>query len=98
MQIKEEISTNKSLIRQYGISKIGLFGSFARQGQQQGSDIDLLVDFQEGKETFDNFMAVCDFLETLFKGHKVDVVTAGGLSPYIGPYILKEVEYVQIAG
>jgi hypothetical protein len=27
----------------------------------------------------------------------VEVVTTGGLSPYIGPHILKEVEYVQIA-
>lgn len=94
--IKDEISSHSVLIRQYGISKIGLFGSFARQEQTNGSDIDILIDFQQDKETFDNFMAVCDLLDTIFKGYKVDVVTAGGLSPYIGPHILKDVEYVQI--
>ena len=42
-------------------------------------------------------MAVCDLLDKIFKGYKVEVVTAGGLSPYIGPHILNDVEYVQIA-
>jgi hypothetical protein len=59
--------------------------------------IDILIDFEEGKETFDNFMAVCTFLDALFEEHKVEVVTAKGLSPYIGPHILNSVEYVQIA-
>jgi len=95
--IKDEISSNGLLMRQYGISKIGLFGSYARQEQKKGSDIDILIDFQHDKETFDNFMAVCDLLDTIFKGYKVEVVTTGGLSPYIGPHILNDVEYVQIA-
>lgn len=95
--IKDEILSNRSLIRQHGISKIGLFGSFARQEQKNGSDIDILVDFQKDKETFDNFMAICDLLDNIFKGYKVEVVTTGGLSPYIGPHILNSVEYVPIA-
>ena len=95
--IKDGISSNSQLIRQYGISKIGLFGSYSKQEQKEESDIDILVDFQEDKETFDNFMAICDLLDNIFKGYKVEVVTIGGLSPYIGPHILKEVEYVQIA-
>ena len=96
-RIKDETSSNRLLIRQHGISKIGLFGSYSRQEQKTGSDIDILVDFQQDKETFDNFMAVCDLLDKIFKGYKVEVVTAGGLSPYIGPHILNAVEYVQIA-
>ncbi|MDZ4681857.1 MAG: nucleotidyltransferase domain-containing protein [Saprospiraceae bacterium] len=95
--IKDKISSNAMLIRQHGISKIGLFGSFATQKQKKGSDIDILIDFQQDKETFDNFMAICDLLDTIFKGYKVEVVTTGGLSPYIGPHILNSVEYVQIA-
>lgn len=95
--IKDEISSNRLLILQHGISKIGLFGSYSRQEQKTGSDIDILIDFQQDKETFDNFMAVCDLLDQIFKGYKVEVVTAGGLSPYIGPHILNDVEYVQIA-
>ena len=96
-QIKKRISSNASLIRKYGISKIGLFGSYVRQQQKADSDIDILVDFEGGKETFDNFMAICDLLEQVFSGYKVEIVTAGGLSPYIGPHILKNVEYVQIS-
>jgi len=95
--IIDKISSNGLLIRQHGISKIGLFGSFVRQEQKKGSDIDILIDFQQDKESFDNFMAICDLLDTMFKGYKVEVVTTGGLSPYIGPHILKHVEYVQIA-
>jgi uncharacterized protein len=95
-RIKDEISSNGLLIRQHGISKIGLFGSYTRHEQKNGSDIDILVDFQQDKETFDNFMAICDLLDTIFKGYKVEVVTIGGLSPYIGPHILNSVEYVQI--
>ncbi len=52
-------------MRQHGISKIGLFGSYSRQEQKKGSDIDILVDFQQDKETFDNFMAVCDLLDKI---------------------------------
>jgi uncharacterized protein len=95
-QIKERITSNAMLIRQYGISKIGLFGSYARQQETKDSDIDILIDFEGDKETFDNFMAICNLLEQLFSEHKVEVVTTNGLSPYIGPYILKNVEYVQI--
>lgn len=95
--IQEQIKRNATRFTEYGINKIGLFGSYARQEQSEGSDIDILIDFEEGKETFDNFMAVCLLLDALFKEQKVEVVTAKGLSPYIGPHILNSVEYVQIA-
>jgi predicted nucleotidyltransferase len=96
-QVVDRIGANAVLLRKYGISKIGVFGSYARQRQRAESDIDILIDFEGEKETFDNFMCVCDLLERVFSGHKLDIVTAGGLSPYIGPHILKNVEYVQIS-
>ena len=51
-----------------------------------------------GKEekTYDNFFDLYEFLETLFD-KKVDLITTASLSPYIGPDILKEVEYIEIA-
>ncbi len=85
---------NKSKISNFGISQIGLFGSYARNEQNEKSDIDIFVDFQPQKETFDNFMEFCYFLDDLFYGVRVEVVTKNGLSPIIGPKILKEVEYV----
>ncbi len=85
---------NKSKIADLGISQIGLFGSYARNEQHEKSDIDIFVEFQPQKETFDNFMDLCFFLDDLFAGIKVEVVTKNGLSPIIGSKILKEVEYV----
>ncbi len=58
------------------------------------SDIDLFIDFDPEMENFDNYMAVYDIFEKLFKDEKVEVITKNGLSQYIGPKILKEVQYV----
>ncbi len=78
----------------FGIQSVGLFGSYVRENQSAESDIDILVDFVPEKENFDNYMAVYDYFERLFINEKVEIVTKNGLSPYIGPEILKEVFYV----
>ena len=80
----------------YGVKQIGLFGSFVRDEGKADSDVDFLVDFEKEKKTLKNFMGLAFFLEDLFQ-RKVEVVTPQGLSPYIGPYILKAVEYVPLA-
>jgi predicted nucleotidyltransferase len=77
-----------------GINTIGLFGSYVRGEPYEKSDIDLLIEFEKDKESFDNFMELCYLLEEIFEGEKVEVVTKNSLSPYIGPEILLEVEYV----
>lgn len=92
--IKQRINKNKSQIKKLGVDVIGLFGSYVGEEQDENSDIDLLVAFEEDKESFNSFMELCYLLEDIFRGKKVEVVTKNGLSPYIGPKILKEVEYV----
>ena len=98
MRTKENIlqvlASNKSRFSELGIRQVGLFGSFVRNEQVAGSDIDLLIDFEHDQENFDNYMAVYDLFESLFQNEKVEVVTKNGLSPYIGPKILREVQYV----
>jgi predicted nucleotidyltransferase len=98
MTTKENIisvlKTHKSELSKYGISNIGLFGSYLRNEQSKRSDIDLLIDFEPDKESFDNYMAVYDFFENLFKNEKVEIVTKNGLSKHIGPKILNQVLYV----
>ncbi len=89
------IANNRSRIREYGVCAIGLFGSFARNEQTDLSDIDLLVDFEKDKETYRNFISLAYYMEELL-GRKVEVVTRNGLSPYIGPRILKEVQNVPL--
>ena len=77
-----------------GVAQLGLFGSTVREENTSKSDIDILLDFYAGQETFQNFMDACRILEENFKRNRVDVVTKKGLSPYIGSTILREVEYV----
>ncbi len=92
--ILNTIKAHKAELAKFGIQNVGLFGSYIRDEQSRKSDIDILIDFDPDKESFDNYMAVYDYFEKLFKNKKVEIVTKNGLSPYIGPKILKEVIYV----
>lgn len=92
--ILEKLKSIKPQLLKMGVNSIGLFGSYSRNEQTPKSDIDILVDFEPNKENFDNFMATYDIFEQVFKDEKIEVVTKNGLSPYIGPKILMEVQYV----
>ena len=93
-EILKILSRIKGHLSQYGVSRIGLFGSSVRGDASLGSDIDILIDFQNDKGTYQNFISTCELLENELKGQRVDVVTFKGLSPYIGKSILNEVVYV----
>lgn len=88
------LKSHKPEFLKFGVQNVGLFGSYLRNEQSDKSDIDLLIDFEPEKENFDNYMGVYDILESIFKNEKIEVVTKNGLSPYIGPKILKDVMYV----
>ena len=83
-------------LRNLGVQEIGLFGSFARGQQRADSDVDILVKFDPDQKTFENLIRLSSLLEELL-GRPVEVVTTEALSPYIGPHILREVEYVDLA-
>jgi len=57
-----------ALKERFGIEKIGIFGSFARGEEQQDSDVDVLVVFRAGEETFDHYMDCKFYLEDLLNG------------------------------
>jgi predicted nucleotidyltransferase len=90
------IQDNKETIKSFGVTEIGLFGSYVRDEQTENSDIDILVDFPKEKKTLRNYIDFCDLMDNLFQKIKVDVVSKKGLSEFIGSHILKEVNYVQI--
>lgn len=98
MKTRENILQNlqaiKPKIANLGIREIGLFGSYLRNEQTEKSDIDILIDFEPSKETYDNYLVVYDLVEETFKGQKIEIVTKNGLSPYIGQKILNQVKYV----
>ena len=91
--ILSRMKQQKRELENLGIVRIGLFGSYVREEQSEKSDIDILIEFEPEKENFDNYMSVYDILENLFRDEKIEIVTKNGLSPYIGPQILKEVIY-----
>ena len=87
-----KIEKNMGKIKRYGVKRIGIFGSYIRNEQRENSDIDILVEFEKGKKTFDNYMELKFFLEDLFQC-KVDLVSTGALKPDLKPYILGSVKY-----
>ncbi len=99
IQTKDDIITlvqqNKDHLKEFGVSRLGLFGSFIKEQFNEESDVDILVSFQPELKTFNNFMGLSIFLEDLFE-RKVDLITVESLSPYFGKKILNEVEYVPI--
>ena len=81
-------SRQHEIKQRFRVKRIGLFGSFARGEAGPQSDVDILVELD--RLSFRNFMNLAFFLEDLFQ-RKVDLVTPEGLSPYIRPYVEKEV-------
>ena len=76
----------------FGVAKIGIFGSYIRGEERPDSDVDVLVLFRKGEETFDNYMDCKFYLEDLF-GCKVDLVMKGSIKKRLKPYIVREVVY-----
>ena len=64
------------LSSQYGVKKIGIFGSFSRNQQQADSDVDVIVEFN--KPIGLKFVQLADYLEQLL-GRRTDVLTPDGL-------------------
>ncbi|MGB6334065.1 MAG: nucleotidyltransferase family protein [Thermoanaerobaculia bacterium] len=82
-------------LKKLGVKRLGLFGSFVREQHDAASDIDVLVEFEPGKKSFDNFMEIAFLLEDELH-RRVELVTTEALSPHMGPRILAEVEDVLV--
>ena len=91
--ILKTLQEHKPELLKLGIPYVGLFGSYSREEPTVNSDIDILIDFEPGKDNFDNYMAAYDLLENLFRNQKVEVITRNGLSPYIESEVLNELIY-----
>ena len=93
MKVLDLIKVQQSFIKNtFHVKKIGLFGSMARGEGKDSSDLDFLVEFEEGFETFDNYIELKFFLEDMFQ-RKIDLVTIEALRPQMKAAILEEVIY-----
>jgi len=77
------------LTAQFGVKRIGLFGSFARETAQDSSDVDLIVELQRPIGL--KFMELVEYLEMLL-GRRVDVLTPAGLRGIRLPEVARQIE------
>ena len=79
------------LQRKYPLSRMGLFGSYARGEATEKSDIDIAVEFSAPMGL--NFVAMADEIEGLF-GIKTDVVSKRSIKPGYLEFVEKDIVYV----
>ncbi|MCJ7796534.1 MAG: nucleotidyltransferase family protein [Thermoleophilia bacterium] len=72
----------------HGAHNVRVFGSYARGEATEGSDVDLLVDFDLGHGLFDRVALIGDLEELL--GREVDVVTEAGIYWLLRRKIVRE--------
>jgi uncharacterized protein len=87
------LQSHRQEILRHGVRQLSLFGSVLRDEAQNGSDVDLLVEFASGQKTIDHLLDLHELLVGIL-GSKVELLTPEGLSPYIGPTILREAKVV----
>jgi hypothetical protein len=91
------IESHVDEIRALGARRIGVFGSFARGQARDDSDVDVYVEFDDEKRTYDNFFALYELLERVL-GRRVDLVTDKALTETKARLILPTVRYASVHG
>ena len=84
----------ENLLRKYYLTKIGLFGSFARDEQKAGSDIDLIVEFEPGTE---NLYEIKEEIRKVFQEQfhsEIDVCREKYIKPYYKEQILEDAIFI----
>jgi len=94
-EILNKLNEDADYLReQYGVTQIGLFGSFQKGKEDEESDIDLLVNLEKGHKDLFNYMRLKGHLEDIL-GREVDLVTKPALKNRLKDKILDQVEYVE---
>jgi len=86
------VSHKQELSEKYGVTRIGLFGSYARDEAKEDSDIDIAVEI-DSINKFRSFFGLKRYLEKKLN-NKVDLGIESTLKPIAKEYILKEMIYV----
>jgi len=87
------IKERKNEIQQrYGVTKIGLFGSYVRNEQREDSDIDIVVELNS-TNNFRAFFGLKYYLERLLET-RVDLGIEHAIKPAVRDHILKTIRYV----
>ena len=76
------------LCRRHHITRLALFGSVLRDDFRPDSDVDVMVEFEEGKTPGFGIIGIQDELSVLFGGRRVDLVTQRGLNRHLRESIM----------
>jgi predicted nucleotidyltransferase len=77
------------ICRTHHVRRLAVFGSFARQEPRPDSDVDLLVEFENGfAPSFFSLGALSEALRSVFEGREIDLVLPGDLHWFIRDQIL----------
>ena len=90
-EILKKLEENRDTIREFGVRRLGIFGSYARGEETARSDLDFIVEFEDA--TLYQYLDLKEFLESLF-GRPVDLVFADAVKPRLRPIIYAEAVYV----
>jgi len=94
-EILDFLSINRQyLIETYYLTKIGLFGSFARNEQTKSSDVDLLIEIKDGTKNIHNLKVSLNRYFSKAFNRNVDIAREKYLKPYAKEAILKDTIYV----
>jgi predicted nucleotidyltransferase len=85
------LRSNQETLSEYGVRSLALFGSAARDNLHAGSDLDILVQFEQS--TWANYIGLKLYLENLL-GRPVDLVTPKALRPLLRPSIERDLLHV----
>ncbi|WP_328190351.1 nucleotidyltransferase family protein [Marinobacter sp. OP 3.4] len=89
----EQLDRHKpELASRYGVTRLALFGSTARDVARDDSDVDILVAF-DGPATSQRYFGVQFYLEDLLNC-SVDLVTDKALRPELRPYVEQDAIHV----
>jgi predicted nucleotidyltransferase len=93
-EIINYLKKNKVLFHdRFGVTRIGIFGSFVRGEQTSSSDIDMVVEMEENKKNIHTFMQLKRFLEKE-TARKIDLGFEHSLKPQIREKVKGQIIYV----
>lgn len=91
--ILDFLKTHKNeMVEEFGVTRIGLFGSYVRDEQKEDSDIDIAVEI-ESNNKFRSFFALKHYLEDNL-GCSVDLGIESTLKPIAKEMVIKDIIYV----
>jgi uncharacterized protein len=89
-EILETLRQHRGELAEFGVQRIGLFGSYVRGKAKPESDMDILVEMDA--PTFRSYTRLWSFLESLF-GCEIDLVLSDNLKLRLRPHVLGEVRF-----